>query len=97
MFVTAVYSPLCVHSYSHSLHNKLLKLIHFSIQNFMSACAKIVGGRGSAPDPAGEAYRPPSQILDFLPIRSTLSRLKFTPGYAPGLMTIGLGLAVRMS
>jgi len=32
----------------------------------MSACAKIVGGRGSAPDPAGGAYdAPPDPLVGF--------------------------------
>jgi len=50
----------------------------------MCACAKIVGGRGSAPDPAGGAYdAPPDPLVGFFdfPPR-TLPRLKFPPGYA---------------
>ena len=50
----------------------------------MSACAKIVGGRGSALGAAGGAYDAPPAIVgffDFLPI--TLPRLKFPSGYAP--------------
>src|SRR5260221_7451937 len=61
-----------------------LKLIQFSIQNSMYACTKIVGGRGSAPNPLGELTTLPQALVgfwDFLPI--TLPRLKFPSGYAP--------------
>src|SRR6266536_2019736 len=51
------------------------KKMQFSMQNYMPVCTKIVGGRCSAPNPAGGA--PPDPLIRFSPVLRAINSQDF--------------------